>query len=77
MAPTAYYCPMLKEHIKYICMVRGMTLQRLAQEVGVSIGAMSNWQRGKAIPASRYVPRLAEVLELDVHELIAMLDRRP
>jgi len=68
---------MLKEHIRYICMARGITIGHLAQDIGVSVAAVSNWQRGKVLPAARHVPRLAEVLELDVHELIAMLERRP
>lgn len=49
---------------------RGMTQLELAQQLGVTDKAVSKWERDLACPDIHSLPRLAQVLEVTVEELI-------
>lgn len=48
----------------------GMTQKELAAKMNVTDKAVSKWERGLAFPDINSVPRLAEVLEVSVVELM-------
>ena len=64
---------MLKQHVKMVCLQRGITMAQLADEAGVSLGSLSLWVRGKAMPRAKVVPKVASVLGLTPAELVGML----
>ena len=45
-----------------------ITQRHLADVIGVSPSAISNWESGKARPQARMIPRLADALDLDPDE---------
>ena len=47
-----------------------MTQQELADKVGVTDRAISNWENDKTKPDIESLEMLAEVLEVDIEELI-------
>jgi len=49
-----------------------LTQKELAARVGVSIRTIVQWEAGTTQPRPEYIPRLAEVLELDAKQLPAM-----
>lgn len=52
----------------------GMTQKELAAKMNVTDKAVSKWERGIAFPDINSVPRLAEVLEVSVVELMDAQD---
>lgn len=51
---------------------KNMTQMALADEMGVSYQAVSNWERGNSMPDISKLEDLCRVLELDVTELLGM-----
>ncbi len=49
---------------------KGMTQAELAEKLGVTDKAVSKWERGLSCPDIGSLPRLAEVLDLSVEELM-------
>ena len=49
---------------------RGMTQMELAQQMGVTDKAVSKWERDLACPDIHSLPRLAQVLQVGVEELL-------
>lgn len=49
---------------------RGLTLQKLAEEVGVSKPALSMIENGKSQPSARLLKHLATALSCDMEDLI-------
>lgn len=48
----------------------GMTQASLAQRIGVSQGAVSQWEKGVASPHITILPKLAEALGCSINDLI-------
>ena len=55
---------------------RGVTQLELAQRLGVTDKAVSKWERDLACPDIHSLPRLAQVLEITVEELIPGEEKR-
>ena len=49
---------------------KNMTQMELADKLGISFQAVSNWERGNSMPDISKLPELAEVLEVSVDELL-------
>ena len=47
-----------------------MTQMQLADEMGVSFQAVSNWERGQSMPDISKLPELAEILHTTIDELL-------
>jgi len=43
---------------------KGLTAEQLAEQLGVSYGAIGRWERGEADPPLRLFPKMAEVFGL-------------
>lgn len=48
----------------------GMTQKELAEKMHITDKAVSKWERGLACPDTASIPRLAEILEISVEELM-------
>ncbi|GGP31465.1 hypothetical protein GCM10018980_65800 [Streptomyces capoamus] len=53
---------------------RGLTQERFAFAVGVDRRTVGRWERGKSKPQPPHRPKVAEVLQMDLDELDALLD---
>ena len=49
---------------------KNMTQMELADKLGISFQAVSNWERGNSMPDISKLPELAEVMEVSVDELL-------
>ena len=49
---------------------KGLTQKGLAQQLNITDKAVSKWERNLACPDIGTIPRLAEILELSVEELL-------
>lgn len=49
---------------------RNMTQMQLADEMGVSFQAVSNWERGQSMPDISKLPELATLFEVSIDELL-------
>ncbi len=49
---------------------RGIKQTWVAEKLGVSKQAVNNWVNGKHIPQSKYILKLAKLLEISIEELI-------
>jgi transcriptional regulator with XRE-family HTH domain len=58
----------LREHRK----ARGLTLQALAERVGISVGYISDLESGKRRHNSDWIAKFAEALEIDPSELLRL-----
>lgn len=48
---------------------RGITQEELALMLEVGQSAVSHWERGKVVPARKYLPKLAQALGVTIKEL--------
>lgn len=55
----------LKDRVKILLLRKGMSQNKLADEVGVSIGTMSKIVNGGWMPTSQVMVKMGEVLECD------------
>jgi transcriptional regulator with XRE-family HTH domain len=55
----------LKDRVKVLLNRKGMSQNKLADEVGVSIGTMSKIVNGDWIPTSQVMTRMGQILECD------------
>ena len=49
---------------------KGMTQAELAETIGVSQGAVGQWEHGMTIPRPNHIVRLSALLEIPVEELL-------
>ena len=48
----------------------GMTQEQLAKEIGVTQGAVAQWEKGLTHPSFEILPKLAKTLKITLEELI-------
>jgi transcriptional regulator with XRE-family HTH domain len=63
--------------LRELRLARGLTQPQMAAGVGTSASNISDLERGVKVPTLTTVARLADVLECNVSELVAVLDRWP
>lgn len=56
--------------ISHLRKLKNMTQMELADKLGISFQAVSNWERGISMPDIQYLPELADILEVYVDELL-------
>ena len=49
---------------------KGMTQRELAEQLGITDKAVSKWERDVAFPDTATIPKLAEILEVSLEELM-------
>ncbi|MBO5323287.1 MAG: helix-turn-helix transcriptional regulator [Oscillospiraceae bacterium] len=49
---------------------KGMTQKDIADKLGITDKAVSKWERDSAFPDTATIPKLAEILEINVEELM-------
>ena len=72
----ADYALTFGEQLRELRTARSMTQGQLAERCGTSISAISNFEAGNNSPTLGTLLRLADALECNVSELVAVLDRR-
>lgn len=60
----------IAENIRHWRKQLGMLQEQLAEALGVSIGAVSKWERGAAVPDLRYLVEMADLFEVSVDTLL-------
>ena len=60
----------LDERIRYVRRLKGMTQLELAEKMGVTDKAVSKWERDLSFPDINSIPKLAEIFEVSVDELM-------
>jgi transcriptional regulator with XRE-family HTH domain len=67
----------MTKDVSTILLQRGMTQKEIADKMGVHQPKVSEWLRGKRIPNSKSLYRLAEVLQEEPESLMSfILERR-
>ena len=61
---------MLGENIKVLRKSKGLTQEELAIRLNVVRQTVSKWEKGYSVPDAELVQRLADVLEVDVKQLL-------
>ena len=61
---------MLNENIKQLRKNKGYTQETLAQQLGVVRQTVSKWEKGLSVPDAELMQKIAEVLEVDVGDLL-------
>ncbi|MBR3796026.1 MAG: helix-turn-helix transcriptional regulator [Clostridia bacterium] len=56
--------------IKILRVTKGLNQQELAESLGVTQGAVSQWELGISQPSNKMLPRLAKVLECAPEDLM-------
>lgn len=60
----------LGENIQALRRARGLTQEQLAQAMGVTVGAVSKWEKGSCCPDMQLLPELAEFFGTSVDVLL-------
>ena len=60
----------IAENIRTYRKQRNMMQEQLAETLGVSVGAVSKWERGAAVPELGYILQMAELFEVSVDSLL-------
>lgn len=60
----------IAENIRYWRKQRDMLQEQLAEALGVSVGAVSKWERGAAVPELRYLVEMADLFAVSVDTLL-------
>lgn len=60
----------IADHIRELRKERGMMQEQLAEALGVSVAAVSKWERGAATPELGYIVQMAELFGVSVDALI-------
>ena len=66
----------LSARIKALRKERGMNQQQLADAIGATQGAISQWEMGAMEPKSRQIARLAEALDVSADYLLGRTEVR-
>lgn len=49
---------------------KGLTIQALAEQIGVSHVSIIHWEKGDRTPNGKYIAKLAEALDKSVEEVL-------
>jgi len=49
----------------------GLSQERLAERLNISRGACGHWERGVATPSTDHLYELSQILDIDIHWLVA------
>jgi transcriptional regulator with XRE-family HTH domain len=63
---------MIAQALRQQMQEQGMRLTDLAQAVGVSKSAVSQWMHGETVPRKKLFPKIAEFLHCPVEELLGV-----
>lgn len=47
-----------------------ITQRELADVIGVTVGAVGQWEQGRTLPKIRFLPEIAETFSMSVDELL-------
>lgn len=61
---------MLSDNIKFLRKNKGYTQEELAARINVVRQTVSKWEKGFSVPDAEALQRLADVLEVDIKELL-------
>jgi transcriptional regulator with XRE-family HTH domain len=64
-------CEEFGENFRRLRRAAGILQKHLAAKLGVSPDTVSHWARGKALPESAHLARLAELLHVSTDQLLA------
>ena len=67
---------MFNENLKIIRKAKGYTQEELAIKIHVVRQTISKWEKGLSVPDADMLSKLADVLEINVSELLALKNRR-
>lgn len=62
----------LSENIRTLRRQQGMMQEQLAEVMGVSVGAVSKWERGMAVPDLQYIVEMADLFGVSVDALLGV-----
>ena len=68
---------MLKDNIVMLRKINGYSQEEVAEKIGISRQAVSNWDRGVAIPDVETLRLLAEALEVEFHTVLTGAPPKP
>ena len=66
--------PAVCERIRYYRKKKGMEQKQLAQMLGITGNAVTNWENGRSRPDIQTLPRLCEILNISLYELLGLPD---
>ena len=66
--------PAVCERIRYYRKKKGMEQKQLAQLLGITGNAVTNWENGRSRPDIQTLPRLCEILDISLYELLGLPD---
>jgi len=66
--------PVLCERVRHYRELRGLEQKELAQKIGVTANAVSNWETGRSRPDVNLLPALCNALQITLYDLFAMKD---
>jgi len=76
MAKTTKAGEIFGAHLRELRTARGLTQPQLADRCASNVPFISNVERGVMLPGLAMLLRLADALECNVSELVAVLDRK-
>ena len=66
--------PAVCERIRYYRKKKGMEQKQLAQMLGITGNAVTNWENGRSRPDIQTLPRLCEILGVSLYDLMGLPD---
>ena len=66
--------PAVCERIRFYRKKKGMEQKQLAQMLGITGNAVTNWENGRSRPDIQTLPHLCEILEVSLYELLGLPD---
>ena len=66
--------PAVCERIRFYRKKKGMEQKQLAQMLGITGNAVTNWENGRSRPDIQTLPRLCEILNVSLYELLGLPD---
>ena len=57
-------------------MTLGLPQMKFGNLMKVSAAAIGQWERGETVPSAKQMPKLAEVLKLDIAGLIKLMEEK-
>ena len=67
---------MIGDNIKYLRKMAGYSQEQLARKLNITQGAISLWEKGKAMPDTKYLPDLMSIFGVSMDDLFSDEPRR-